>query len=168
MTLNYKLARFYTANSSWFRIMINGKQFIPSQVPNSLNSDPFTTTNFDLSAFVGGIVNIELQHSGRRTTFTSNGINDAAYVSLIEFSGTLGNEDFSKNHFKIYPNPFTNSIIVETEIPSSIEMYDVLGKKIDATQTTNTINTSKWNSGIYFLKLKKANGQEFIRKVIKN
>jgi hypothetical protein len=78
---------------------------------------------------------------------------------------------------KIYPNPFTNSLTIELEIAKSgmlnIDIYDVLGRKIDQL-VSQEVNAGKFNSnhtfsgiktGIYFLQITQ-NNNSTITKII--
>jgi len=56
---------------------------------------------------------------------------------------------------KIYPNPFKEFILLETQ--QEVEVRDVLGKLIFSSTGTKVILTSDWDSGIYFIHLKDKN-----------
>jgi Secretion system C-terminal sorting domain len=156
MVLNYRLARYFPANSSWFRIVINGAQFGPSRVPNTLNSDPFQNYTYDLSAFVGSEVSISLQHSGRETSFSNGGVNDAAYISLVELSGTLSNPEFLEEQLVVYPNPSSDFITIKNvSNVDFIKLFSIDGKELYKVNCENSsdkiINIENLSKGIYFL-----------------
>lgn len=55
---------------------------------------------------------------------------------------------------KVYPNPVSNALNVETmEKVEDIILYDVLGKEVLRTTKTNNIDVSNLNNGLYILKL---------------
>lgn len=72
---------------------------------------------------------------------------------------TLSNEDLAWNDFKIQPNPAKTKVTISlpnAEANAKLEVFDVLGKKV-LVKNLNTINTSidvsKWNSGIYLMRI---------------
>jgi hypothetical protein len=72
-----------------------------------------------------------------------------------------------KSKLNIYPNPTTSQITFSQEI-SSIEIFDVIGKKVKTFEnTTNTFNVSSLEKGIYLVKGKTTEGIEFSEKFIK-
>ncbi len=52
----------------------------------------------------------------------------------------------------IYPNPFTDVLYLEKK--EKIEVRDLLGKIIYSAASANRIQTSDWDSGVYFISLK--------------
>ena len=93
-----------------------------------------------------------------------------------EFTGdaTVGNDlvniyEEETSVLKVFPNPFSEDIKIETnENITSMEVYDLLGKRIPITVKESTIiNFSKsLPKGTYFLKINLANSYQ-VRKVIK-
>ena len=87
------------------------------------------------------------------------------------FIPSLANIIFSKTNFKVYPNPTANSwnFISSNETIISIEVYDILGKRITL-KSPNDLNTSidatGLNQGVYFAKIATTSSEETI-KVIK-
>lgn len=81
-------------------------------------------------------------------------------ITVVE-EGTLSTPSFEEQlDFSISPNPVTsqlNVVIPNTTTETSIKVFDILGKQIYNTVSTNTqttsINVSSWNSGIYLIKL---------------
>lgn len=67
---------------------------------------------------------------------------------------TLSNPDFNAEPktFVIFPNPASNSELVYFNRVADIELYDITGKLIFSEKEALTINTSKLQSGIYFVK----------------
>lgn len=69
----------------------------------------------------------------------------------------LSNIDFTTNNFSLYPNPVSNGLVtINTNNPDAIDVlvYDVLGKQVkNETITTNTLDVSNLNTGIYIVKL---------------
>ena len=84
------------------------------------------------------------------------------YVDDINITGTVGVEEINRNNrLIVYPNPATNQLAVSSRqwAIKEIEIYDVLGQKIYVEQLTTdnyqlTVDVSRWNAGIYFLKVR--------------
>lgn len=169
MTIKNRMRTFYL-NSSWFRILINGEQYGPSYQGTS-NTSPFQDLIIDLDEFVGDIIDVELQHSGRSVGFSFNGIDDRIDIRSVTFSGTLGTESRLVTTLKAYPNPVENELYIEGEyLLGSISVYDVQGRPVpfvrEYFENSIAIDTRNWASGVYFLKIENQEGS-LIRKIIK-
>lgn len=61
------------------------------------------------------------------------------------------------SHFTTYPNPFNESLAIESEkIMNDVSIFDITGKEVfskSVNTQTLTINTNKWKSGVYFVKI---------------
>ena len=74
----------------------------------------------------------------------------------------------SLNKITFSPNPTTSNITFTQEI-NSLEVFDLTGKKIKSFENTNTtFEVSGLENGIYLLKGKTVEGNEFNEKLIKN
>lgn len=84
--------------------------------------------------------------------------------SLVELSTIEGNE------VKIYPNPASNFLIIESENEVSAQILDLFGKEIAVLEMKNyqKIDISNWNSGVYFVQITNSNGAIGTVKLIKN
>ncbi len=65
----------------------------------------------------------------------------------------VGENEYKKPN--VYPNPFTNAIHLENAENTSVEIFDVLGKKVffEDNFISNTIDTALFSSGLYFVKI---------------
>lgn len=83
---------------------------------------------------------------------------------------TLHNENFDLNKsFSIYPNPFSDTINIESTIDFKIiDIYTALGEKVFSESFQNKINPSNLSSGIYFIKLINTTGNTITMKIIKD
>ncbi len=99
-----------------------------------------------------------------------------AYNSTYLFAGTKGdgvfrrplseiaagiNNTINNSNFSIYPNPSNNHLFIEISNfkNTTAEIYNITGQlmeKIILQNERTTINTEKFSSGIYFLKIKNA------------
>ena len=124
----------------------------------------------------------ELDYFG--TTIPSQAVNMVALVSqfgddmqifprsLADIDVELSTADILDfDHVKVYPNPFNNYIRVEgVESYSQIVIFNNLGqiiKRIENPSQVNMINTSELQQGIYFLRFESNNGDQKVRKVVK-
>jgi hypothetical protein len=67
----------------------------------------------------------------------------------------LNSIEVNSNTF-IFPNPADEKLIVETQQPSMIIVYDLLGTKVFESITENTshhVETKNWKQGVYLLKV---------------
>lgn len=77
--------------------------------------------------------------------------------NAADFSVTLQAQNNEIAGLKVYPNPVSNGVLhVESNLNTerTISLYDVLGKEVMKTTTSNTtINIANLNSGIYIVKI---------------
>ena len=91
---------------------------------------------------------------------------------ILNFGNTLNavlaTDNSTKfNSLKIYPNPVINNFTFDTtEKISSVELYDVLGRKLQSLQNQKTNSVEQLKSGVYFLKVK-TDKNEYVEKIIK-
>ena len=78
---------------------------------------------------------------------------------------TLSVSEFELANIKVYPNPFVDTIQIESEVTlNAIQLMDILGKSIPVRmQSDMTIDMSSLNSGVYFLRLKSDSATQVIR-----
>ncbi len=127
-------------------------------------------------------------------TFTQNlsgvNVNDYQYVILqcIQFHVPWGyaqlvnespdcstlstNENIFSENISLFPNPASEQFEVRNELqtPVSINVYDVLGKKVQSVNNTQLknqkVSLSNLNSGIYLVEIK-SDTQRIVKKLIK-
>ncbi len=82
------------------------------------------------------------------------------YATIVPFgayNGTASVQQNSLSALKIFPNPLSGSILNITSnsnAAKAIAIYDVLGKQVINTMTTNgTVNVSNLTSGVYIVKI---------------
>ncbi|CAM4380033.1 T9SS type A sorting domain-containing protein [Flavobacterium terrigena] len=70
------------------------------------------------------------------------------YINLLSI------DEFESNRFGIYPNPVTDFLKIKTKDETfSIEIYNSISQLIFQDENINEIDVSKYNSGIYFIKI---------------
>lgn len=83
--------------------------------------------------------------------------------------------ELSEEDIFIYPNPALSDLMIENgELKiQSVEIYDLMGKNvysekpIPGNQKSLTIDISKFDSGIYFVAIKDAEGRSVVKKIVK-
>lgn len=83
------------------------------------------------------------------------------YVRVYQNS-SLSTEDFSANTFSVYPNPSKNIINIKGNTTiNNIKLYNMLGELVlHKKGNVDTIHVSKFNRGIYILKIQSDNSLE--------
>lgn len=85
----------------------------------------------------------------------------------LTVSENLGNEDFAKNSFQVYPNPTSDIVNIQTALEvKNIAVYNQIGQQI-FNQKATQLDLSNVASGIYMIQIDFANGQKATRKIIK-
>lgn len=89
--------------------------------------------------------------------------------ALTSFT-TLGVDGYDLSQIAVYPNPASDIVNIQsTSTINSITIYDVQGRKIQATKVnsqTTEVNIAGLNSGIYFFSIETDNGRS-MKKVLK-
>jgi hypothetical protein len=87
---------------------------------------------------------------------------------------SLSTEDSFLSKVLLYPNPFSNNIVVnaknQTEKVTKIEIFTTIGtlvKTISTNTDITTIDTSNLAKGVYLMKLSASNGKNSIQKMAK-
>ncbi len=91
-----------------------------------------------------------------------------AYIFLNRLPLTIsGNEPAAA--LTVYPNPACNGFSVQATHPGELGIFDMLGRKIYASQAPAgvplSVDASGWEKGVYIIKLKRETGVE-VKKVV--
>jgi len=105
----------------------------------------------------------------QRATLTFQGQAVTGHPDLFNYAGcTMSAIDFETAIATVYPNPFNNSLHIESTTAFKImELYDVLGKQIISKNFENQLDTSKLAKGMYLLRLITEDGEVLVKKVVK-
>lgn len=105
----------------------------------------------------------------QRATLTFQGAVVTTHPNVFNYPGcTMSAEDFETTTATVYPNPFNNSLQIESKTTfKTMELYDVLGKQIFNQNFENQLNTSNLAQGIYLLRLITEDGEVVVKKVMK-
>lgn len=164
---NVKLVDFGGGSSeaSALEVNINGGT-TPQLVANQ-----WVSVDVDITA-LGGVVANNLTRSdvaqmGITTTFLTN----VWYDNIYLYKGSaLSTKDFAIEGLKVYPNPAKDRWTVRTNNinMTSVQVFDMLGKNVMSLKPNTdqaTINGAALRSGIYFAKIKTAEGSASVKLV---
>lgn len=108
----------------------------------------------NLTIKTNGIYTVKIDSTnGCRNTSNPYVASDFGFIEMV-----------SKKSFKIYPNPATSELHIETEGSGklSLQLFDITGKAVTPTFEfvhSTSISTQDLNGGIYFLKISDENGR---------
>ena len=104
-----------------------------------------------------------------RATLSFQGQVVTDHPDVFNYPGcTMSATDFETTTATVFPNPFTNSLQIESNtIFKTMELYDVLGKQIISKSFENQLDTSKLAQGIYLLRLITEDDEVVVKKVVK-
>lgn len=161
MTVRHRVRRIGSSLTSWFRILINGEQFGPSY--NGTVNAQFQNLVVNLDQFVGTQFTVELQQTGRSVGFLIAGNDDRTDIANVTFQGLLSVDENQFNMLKLFPNPVKNELfITNLNNVTSVEIINSKGQllqRFDAGLTSELqVDTSRWSSGIYYVKIKSNEG----------
>lgn len=90
------------------------------------------------------------------------------YVRVYQNIG-LSTEDVNASSFKVYPNPASEEVYVDSKSKiEKLELYNILGKRvIRQTEETNRIKTDFLSSGVYLLNIYSENTKTVKKVIIK-
>lgn len=125
---------------------------------NILLSGHFNATQIDLNPLAPA--------GDQLVTGNTLGSNDIFITKLGQ--ATLSNTNFDSNaKIVLFPNPTKDYISIQSEETiKNVTIYDMLGKAI-LTNSSNRINLSAFQKGIYFIKIELENGKNLIHKIVK-
>lgn len=82
-------------------------------------------------------------------------------------NNNLSYEGFGSDSIEVYPNPVTNTLYIgDGKDFFDLEVYDVLGQEVASIKTTNLLDVSSFEKGVYFLKIKTKNNT-IVKRIVK-
>jgi hypothetical protein len=77
-------------------------------------------------------------------------------------------ENTTSNRVKVYPNPAHDFLIIDTESPCEVAIYDCFGKTLLEREIAGSekVNISNLPTGVYFIRIT-AKGLRAVKKVIR-
>ena len=134
----------FTTLKAWFNPNI--ASFTAATTPNLTDTPTAAITT------LGGF----LLRQGGLTTNPTTTVDELRIATTI--SGLLNSNQFNEiSGLKVYPNPVSNgTLYIESNANAerNITVFDVLGKQVlNTTTSSNTINVSQLNTGIYMIRI---------------
>ena len=134
------------------------------KVPGTMNG----TNYFDLNGW-GNWGSPNYSGGSWENWSVNNGIFSTAPGTGLSPSCALSVGENELNRFNVLPNPFSNYISLKNAENAMVEIYDSLGKRVFGAENliSETINTSNFSNGLYFVKIQK-DGKIETKKLVKN
>jgi hypothetical protein len=182
----------YTALPAWIEVDLQGSYTIDSfrifEASKALKDFSFQVWDDTLNSGAGGwstALSVTGNPASPLTTYktftpvTTSKVrvyitehNSTNYLRMFELevygkrSETLGNMQYEKQPFSLYPNPTRDGIvqIIGDQEVQSVEVFDILGAKMETLFENGNLSVQTLASGVYFLKINK----KFAIKLIKN
>ncbi|MFC3158658.1 T9SS type A sorting domain-containing protein [Chryseobacterium arachidis] len=132
-------------------------------VNNEAGTGNYIKKTYSLAGYQGQFVQVKIVANRTAGDF------DLSFDDFeIKENQTLATQEVSKNTVKIYPNPTTSLIKIDSkEKVKSYELYNVSGQLINKGGRAHEISLDSFNTGLYILKITLETNQTFIQKVIK-
>lgn len=73
-------------------------------------------------------------------------------ITISDFVLPLSQEAFNIQHLKVYPNPTSGLLVIESDTLTKVEVYNISGSLMETT-TQHQINLSHYAKGIYLVKI---------------
>lgn len=150
----------FTPGQTLADLVVAGTNIIWFDAPTGGNILPPTTLLQDNTTYYAAEVNAN-------GCFSRNTNSTRLAITTLN---SLSNSIFDTKNLLIYPNPTSGSFRITSDILiDSIEIFDVIGKKIDSIKFNEknvSVNLSSYNSGVYFIKIY-AESSSKIYKIVK-
>lgn len=91
------------------------------------------------------------------------------FIPVAAEENPLTTEDFFSSDLRVFPNPVSEYLVVQTEKKSGVELYDISGRRLlkRDLNSDGLLDFSEFRSGVYFLKIR--TGEKSVTKrIIKN
>jgi len=116
--------------------------------------------SLDLSSYTGTVM---LAFYGESTVNYTNEFNDM-FVDDVTVSQIVGVDEIS-NNIKIYPNPSSGLIRINSANVYNLEIFDITGKMIESKFVDNSTSVNMNKAGIYLFKFSN-NNEIFTKRII--
>ncbi len=88
-------------------------------------------------------------------------------LGAFEFEESTALGSVNRNDLKVYPNPFNDNIYISMNNIVTAEVFDIKGNIMAVFNAQNKINLAFLNQGIHFLRIKNADNEFFVYKIVK-
>jgi hypothetical protein len=167
----------FAINTTYFIVMkydftTNTASIWVNPALNGAETAPTLTNGTGTTVAPTQIKSIAIRQAGNATAGTGNiDIDDVRLGSTWAYvtTGTLRNNQNTISGLRVYPNPVSNgTLFIDTDANAerTVTIFDVLGKKvINTTTSSNAINVSNLNNGVYIVKITEE-GKTATRKLV--
>lgn len=113
------------------------------------------------------ILEMKLRTSDKSLFLFTHG-RGAWHLELADLKSISPSNDISPIAFKIYPNPVSEVLTIDSEIDINLaQVFDLTGKEILQQANTKQLNVSILPKGVYLLKIFDINGKYNVQKFVK-
>jgi hypothetical protein len=136
--------------------------YLPAAITNEAASHGFVTYNIKLNtgllpgAEIKNRAHIYFDYNSAITTNTTkNKIVVAAFIGENEIKG-----------LKLYPNPTTNNLFINEKM-NKVIVFDIMGREVGSYSNVDVVNFENFESGMYIIEMRSAEGKIAKAKIIK-
>lgn len=141
----------------WYNLKVN-IDFTTSKIDYFLDNVKVTTTTFNSK--IKSILEFDFELDNYKSGFKVDNVK-------IQNLANLAMDDVSQKVFKIYPNPVSDILNIESqEKIENITVFDSNTKQILTAKSTNQLNLENLSAGLYLIKIK-TKDREITEKFIK-
>ncbi len=138
----------------------------------STDNDAGTPANYLVKLYNGATwSSITTSGTPTNTATTATGISDFGDFAIGEIDTSLGLKDNMSKVFTLYPNPVNEGVLyisADNSSEKSIEIYDLLGKKVfSSSAISDKVEIKSLKNGVYFARIK-TEKQATVQKIIIN
>lgn len=95
-------------------------------------------------------------------------ISDGGNIDLtIYIDGSLLGIDEISAETKVYPNPMSNVLHIESNNVQSVAIFNAVGQQVLFVESRNEINVEDLSEGLYFVRISDKNGNSVVKKIVK-
>lgn len=124
---------------------------LPHSAANELASNGFV--KFKAATYSSLVNGIEINNNANiYFDYNLPVLTNTVQVTISDFVPTLAIEPFSAQHIRVYPNPTSGLLVIETATLQKVEVYTITGILIETTDK-NQINLSQYSKGVYLVKI---------------
>jgi glucose/arabinose dehydrogenase len=150
-----------------FKLTNDGTALAPSTM-NEPNPVKFFGEDQKLN---GRLRDLAVSPDGKSIFLINNAGADRDKITVYRWQAptALTNETFRPFHLELYPNPTTDCLNINcSESVEAVSLYNIFGEQKTPITTNTGLNVSLLPVGTYYLKVKIASGDSFVKKVVKN
>lgn len=108
-------------------------------------------------------------HQYAAIKYTPTGVHQIINIDNVEWklAEEMGTGGFSRSNIKVYPNPSKDNVFIDTaSVIESVNVFSLVGQKVFS-GTTNRVDLSPYQAGVYMFQIKTTDNQTQVFKVVK-